>query len=197
MIAREVVLSQLDTLISQGERIVRSYRNVEYIPESGTPEHEIRAFIATAFAAVERIAGRNSEFYVQLVSIPPGKRATNMPEIPSAALGAIVGLRYAIDAGLLIRLEASIRANVYDDLLLQADELMKAHYDVAAMVLIGAVLEQHLQKLCNGHSLSWNGAGSLSKYNDLLREVVYNQTTWRRIQSSPTYAIARHMERQL
>jgi hypothetical protein len=105
------------------------------------------------------------------------------PEIPAAAHGALLAFRTAVYAGLLVQLEAIVRANVYDDLLLQADELLKARYDVAAMVLIGAVLEQHLQKLCIGRSVSWNGAGSFSKYNDILRQVVYDQVTWRRIQS--------------
>jgi hypothetical protein len=30
--------------------------------------------------------------------------------------------------------------------------------------------------------LTWPGTGSITKYNDLLREKVYDQPTWRRIQ---------------
>jgi hypothetical protein len=184
MNTREAALSQLDMLIAQGEEIVRSYRSSEYgVTQTALPEHQIRAFITSAFAAAERIAGQNSEYYRQLVSIPSGKRVILSPEIPAAAHGAILALRAAVNAGLLVRLEAIVRANVYDDLLLQAAELLKASYDIAAMVLIRAVLEQHLQKLCTSRSLNWQGAGSLSKYNDLLRQVLYDQVTWRRIQA--------------
>jgi hypothetical protein len=51
------------------------------------------------------------------------------------------------------------------------------------MVLIGGVLEDHLEKLCGKRKLTWKGDGSISKYNDLLRDVFYDQPTWRRIQS--------------
>jgi hypothetical protein len=184
MNTREAALSQLDILITQGEQIIRSYRISGFGGiETQLPERQVRAFITSAFAAVERIAGRNSEYYGQLVSIPPGKRVILEPEIPAAAHGALLALRAAVDAGLLGRLEAIVRANVHDDLLSQAAELLNASYDVAAMVLIGAVLEQHLQKLCTSRSLSWKGSGSLSKYNDLLRQVLYDQVTWRRIQA--------------
>ena len=62
MNTREAALSQLDVLITQGEEIIRSYSSTEFeAPETQLPEHQVRAFITSAFAAVERIAGRNSE----------------------------------------------------------------------------------------------------------------------------------------
>jgi hypothetical protein len=184
MNTREAALSQLNALITEGEAVTCSYGITQFGGiQTQLPEHQVRAFITSAFAAVERIAGRNSEYYGQLVNIPAGKRIILQPEIPAAAHGAVLALRSAIDTGLLTRLETIVRANVYDDMLSQADELLKSSYDVAAMVLVGAVLEQHLQKLCSAHALSWKGAGSLSKYNDLLRQVLYDQVTWRRIQA--------------
>ena len=51
------------------------------------------------------------------------------------------------------------------------------------MVIIGGVLEDHMRKLCVSRSLSWTGNGSISKYNDCLRDALYAQTTWRRIQA--------------
>ena len=51
------------------------------------------------------------------------------------------------------------------------------------MVLIGGVLEDHLLKLVNSRDLTWAGSGGISKYNELLRDVAYNQPVWRRIQS--------------
>jgi len=184
MIAPQTALDQLAALIAQGEQIVRSYHVTEYGGiETGLQEHEVRAFITAAFGAVERIAGGSSEYYGQLVSIPPGKRVILEPEIPAAAQGSLLALRAAVEAGLLTRLEAVVRANVYDDLLSQVAGLLQAGYDVAAMALTGAVLEEHLQKLCTARSLAWKGSGGISKYNDLLRQGLYDQVTWRRIQA--------------
>lgn len=183
MTPREDAVRQLDELITQGEGIVDSYRDSGYGAGTRLPEHQVRAFVTSAFAAVERIAGRNSEYYGQLASIAPGKQVVLAPEVPAAAQGAIIALRAAVNAGLLARLEAIVRANVYDDLLSQSAELLNARYNVAAMVLTGAVLEQHLQKLCGSRSLSWKGTGSISKYNDLLKQTLYDQVTWRRLQA--------------
>ena len=52
------------------------------------------------------------------------------------------------------------------------------------MVLIGGVIEDHLQKLVQIQELILPKKGSISKYNDLLRNNnIYNQSMWRRIQS--------------
>lgn len=51
------------------------------------------------------------------------------------------------------------------------------------MVLIGGVLEDHLRKLCEARGLPWQGNGTIGKYNDLLRDRLYPQPVWRRIQA--------------
>ena len=66
----------------------------------------------------------------------------------------------------------------------QASELLDAGYHVAALVLTGGVLENHLQKMIQARGLGLPKKGSTSKYNDLLyRENAYHQPIWRRIQS--------------
>jgi hypothetical protein len=67
--------------------------------------------------------------------------------------------------------------------LVQAKELLTANYHVPAMVLIGGVLEEHLSKLCVARNLTWSGSGSLAKYNDILRDKLYDKVVWRRIQA--------------
>ena len=84
---------------------------------------------------------------------------------------------------MLVSLENRLRANIHDDFLQQAEELLKGGYEVAAIVISGGVLENHLRNLATARTLSWNGNGSLSKYNDALRNTLYPQPTWRRIQS--------------
>jgi hypothetical protein len=88
-----------------------------------------------------------------------------------------------VDAGLLVSLADRMRANIHDDFLEQAKTLLGAGYHVAAIVLTGGVLENHLRKLCDNRSLKWTGDGSISKYNDLLHGALYDKPTWRRIQS--------------
>jgi hypothetical protein len=132
-------------------------------------EGDLRAFLAGAAAAVEQIAGRESEFYRQVPKLAqPYDNLVALPQVVAGALGTVRALRDAVSGGHLAGMEARIRANVEDDFLEQATALLESGYHVAAMVLAGGVMEDHLRAACAVRSLSWNGAGSLSKYNAAL-----------------------------
>ncbi len=101
-----------------------------------------------------------------------------------ATLGVLVGLRETVAAGFLASMEARIRGNVEDDFLGQGATLLASGYHVAAMVLVGGVLEDRLRVLVAACGVPITDSGSLSKYNDaLVKAGTYDQPTWRRIQS--------------
>lgn len=182
------ILAQLDALLATAQRLDDSFRMGEMGSyESSIPEAEHRAFVTAAKAAIRRIAGEGSEYYKALPEISDAQRITvpgYSPTTIPAIHGSLTALRDAVDGGLLTSIENLLRANFHDDFLVQSQTLLDAGYHVAAMVLIGGVLEDHMHKLCVNRSLTWNGTGSLSKYNDALRAgTVYAQPTWRRIQS--------------
>ena len=185
---KEQILAELDQLISEADRLDRSYAldgMGGYF--SPAPESEHRALVTAVLAAVARIAGPESEYYRSIRKPDANERIAvaglgGAKVIPSV-LGALRALRSAIDAGLLRSIESRMRAAIHDDLLSQAADLNRAGYHVAAIVLAGGVLENHLQRLCVVRDLTWTGTGGISKYNDLLRDEVYPRSTWRRIQS--------------
>jgi hypothetical protein len=187
MSLKNAILSELDKLIAEGQRLDGSYQIVDMgMAESSVPEVEFQSFATSARASIARICGKESEFYNALPQTVPqrigliGFGASVVPIIT----GSLTALRNAVDGGWLVSLEARLRANVYDDLLVQAEELLNAGYHVASMVFTGGVLEDHLRKLCQVNVLTWTGSGGISKYNDLLRDKVYPQPTWRRIQGN-------------
>lgn len=186
MALKSDILRELDGLIVDGQRLDSSYRMVSMgSRESDIPEVEFQAFATGSRVAIERIAGRTSDFYCAIPKEIPDRIAVlgYGGSVVPVITGALIALRKAINAGSLVRLEDRLRANVYDDFLVQAGELLTAGYHVAAMVLIGGVLEDHLRKLCQVRNLIWKGDGSVSKYNDLLKDTLYPQTAWRRIQA--------------
>ncbi len=181
------VLSQLEALIKTGQRLIGSFQYEYLTYESSVPEVELRAFVVSALAAIERIAGKNSQYYENI----PQENVLSRLAIESTPLlfiptvtGVLIALRDAVDQGLLQSLESRLRANIHDDFLVQASELLDADYHVAALVLIGGVLENHLEKMIQAGGFVLPKRGSISKYNDLLwNNNVYNQSVWRRIQS--------------
>ncbi len=190
MTVKTEVEQQLEALIATGERLSASFQRdghemfISYA--SSESETSLRAFYTRAIAAIGRIAGEDSDYYRAVPELPTKGSLTKPGSHPSfipAVTGALMALRDSVQAGYLQTLEARLTANVHDDLLEQARTLLKSNYHVAAMVIAGGVLENHLRKLVISQSLTWNGSGSLSKYNDLLKDSVYPQTVWRRIQA--------------
>ena len=153
---------------------------------SDLPESDFRSFYTRGLAAIERVTGRDSAYNRSLLLVETNHNLATPGLSPSpidSLLGSIVALRADVADGMLVTLENRLRANIHDDFLQQAEELFQGGYRVAAIVIAGGVLENHLQKMTTAHNLSWRGNGSLSKYNDALRDTVYPQPTWRRIQS--------------
>jgi hypothetical protein len=181
------LIKEIDALVGEGRRLEATFVQAGYTGRtSEEPQERLRAFFTMARAAVERICTANSTYFADLPRTPEIVSAFGWSDSwVATVLGVLVALRNAIKDGYLVSLENRLRANVYDDFLVQAEELLKAGYHVAAMVLAGGVLEDHLRKLCEARSLGWTGNGSLSKYNDLLRDKpnAYDTATWRRIQS--------------
>ena len=187
MTPKAEVLQQIDALIPTGKELDASYRMGEmgsYFSEE--PEERFRAFVTSALATIVRVAGDDSQYYN---SLPHDRLDTQIAvagydkSLIATVLGVLQSLRDSVDSGYLTSLESRLRANVHDDFLTQANDLLNAGYHVAAIVLAGGVLEDHLLKLVTLRGLTWNGSGSLSKYNDLLKDAVYAQPVWRRIQS--------------
>lgn len=178
-------LGELDTLIKLGHSACNTGRDESgYAPPS--EESQLRAFRTTALATVSRIAGRDSEFYRSIPPVPDNRALTypSSAHLIEAALGAVLALRAAVEAGQLETLAQRVRSNTYDDFLVQAEELLRAKpsYHVAAMVLVGGVLEDNLSKMCQSRGIQWKGRDGLTAYNDALKETVYAQAVWRRIQ---------------
>lgn len=187
MSVKQESLDELDGLIQGGNRLNASYGmdNMGQL-ESNLTETDFRSYATATYATVERIAGSKSEYYQSLPKVDPsdplrlpGYNNTKTP----AMVGALTALRQAVDKGLLVSLESRLRANIHDGFLQQGKALLDSEYHVAAMVLVGGVLEDHLQKLCVKQGLTWNGNGSISKYNGQLHGTVYDKPLWRRIQS--------------
>lgn len=64
----------------------------------------------------------------------------------------------------------SIRAESVSELLDQAEALWTSKYLAAATVIAGGALESFLRHLCDRNALTWNGAGSITKYEMALTQ---------------------------
>jgi hypothetical protein len=72
-----------------------------------------------------------------------------------------------------------VRADVFDDFLEMADHLLTAGYKDPAAVIVGAVLEEHLRRLCAHHAIPISENGRARKADslniDLASKTVYSK----------------------
>ena len=187
--SQKKILEQLGTLLQEGNYLNQSfYRSNHSSPYvSGQSEERLRAFVTLAMVVIDRLAGPDSQFHrnlPRLENISSPLRDSNGRWVISNIVGVLVALQTAVQQGFLTSLESSLRADIHDDFLVQASELLASGYYVPAFMLTSAVLENHLNKMTQARGLSVPSKRSLSKYNDLLRkDSAYNQSLWRRIQS--------------
>lgn len=182
MTVKTEILGELEHLIQLGSSLVAAQERMHHDNELDRPEHDFRAFVIGTVACIRRVAGDNSDYFRMLELPEQGMFHSGNVIAIASLVGSLQALQRAVTFDLLGSLEARLRANIHDDFLMQAKVLVEAGYHVAGMVLIGGVLEDHLRKLCNNRGLARKGKGSLTQYNDHLRDDVYMQPVWRQIQ---------------
>ena len=157
------ILKQIDELLREFERARAAAKYDDF--SGGLPDHELIA-IATRFrAAIRRLSASDSE-YVRRASEVEG-RAT--PSYAVRYLGGILqALRADIDAGYSQSIEELIHAELFDDFLEMAKELLAKKYVGPAAVVAGSVLEEHLRRLADKHGVSRADAKGRPKSVDLL-----------------------------
>ncbi len=103
----------------------------------------------SALAVIERITGAQSSLSEQARKAIERIAANNLDSTSrDSLLGMVRSLRDEVEAGYLMGAQTLIRAEIFGDLLEQAEYLLSEGYTNAAPVLCGSVLEAHLRNLC-------------------------------------------------
>lgn len=142
-------------------------------------------------ACIERWSPPGSSYRRMLEKVDQTPSARSFSE--QQTRGILVALRRDYEAGQVKTFEHIVHAALLDSLLDQARELLAAEYKLAATVVVGAVLEEHLRNLASQHSVPLttekkdgrHAHKMASELNDLLRKAVppaYDQVEWRRVQ---------------
>jgi hypothetical protein len=105
------------------------------------------------------------------------------------AIGIFSSANSQLKAGYLTSLVDIIRNETEAELIDQAEIIMSNDWLAAAAVIAGGALESHLLHLCKRAGITWNGDGSISKYNGAIGEArnkgneVYNATEGKLVES--------------
>src|SRR5439155_14934846 len=112
----------------------------------------------------------------------PGSAGAKYGAIVNSLHGTLKALRADYAADRLQSFQELIHADLFSDFLEMAEHFLEAGYKDPAAVMAGAVLEEHLRKLCVKHSIVLPAKPKLDTMNaDLARANAYGKNDQKQI----------------
>lgn len=177
----EFIIERMDALLEQADGIW----NVQQLGH-GTSKSLDRGRFAGWAASVAQVVklsfGVDSHYYTRIESLVNGSGLMIESAPAGICLGILQAARDDLAAGMLVKLEELAAVEVFDDMLEMALHLHENGYHVAAVSIVGAVLEDALRKLYAREIGPLTGESKINVLNEALREH-YSQATWRQIQT--------------
>ncbi len=178
--------------INQIKGILEDYKKiVPIISTAFQPNTEKRnkiySIITRVITAIERITTKKSGYYKMAEELL--KKNDYDKEKVVNVIGVLEGLYKDLDADNLKSLSEIIHGDIFTDYLDMGEYLLKEHYYVAAAVIAGVTLEEHLRILCIKNEIDivlikprGNKPKSADTMNaDLSKEGVYPKTQQKQI----------------
>lgn len=144
-----------DFFIKQLDEILNEYNAIKL--KSGGDDlskiskEEVSKISTKISSAVERISGKNSEYYKNL------KEVIENHYLDSRRIRYFIGIAQALkndlENGYLKSFSDIIQSEVFSDYLEMAEHLLNEEYKDPAAVIIGSTLETHLRELCKSNGI--------------------------------------------
>lgn len=148
---REYFIKQLDSVISDFNTL---QFNAEFYDLSDVLHDKVEnlsTLITRAKATIERISGRNSEYYKDVIGFIESREhyGTKLRLI----IGTAKALKTDIENDYLKNLHDIIQSEIFSDYLEMAVYLLGEGYKDPSAVVVGSTLESHLRELCKSNSI--------------------------------------------
>jgi len=141
---KEKYLNQIKIILDDYRKIIPIISGALH---PNTEKHnEIHRIITRGIAAIERITTRKSVYYLRVEEILKRKEFDYKKVV--FVVGVLEGLYKDLDADYLKSLSEIIHGDIFSDYLEMGEYLLEEHYYVAAAVIAGVTLEEHLRTLC-------------------------------------------------
>jgi hypothetical protein len=155
----------LDGLLDEARRLLETVRSEDGTihPRAHIPDQEaLHRWVAISAQLIEHIAGQNSSFRHDFRRV-----ARDYPQSGdlSRATGVLQAFVNAWDTGLLRSRELLISAELFEDALELGEYLLSKEYKDPAAVVVGAVLESALRKMCQLRNIPLGGRETLEPLN--------------------------------
>lgn len=146
------IVADIDAVLNQAEAARRSSRHDDMSDLQGDGLGELVVLISQT---ISRFAPPSSEFKIRtdgLFTAHP--RPHDYFQIIRPLIGILKALRTSYERGYLRTVQELVHADLFAEFLDTADYLLEGGYKDASAVTAGGVLEEHIRKLCDRHSIA-------------------------------------------
>lgn len=181
---------RLEEVINEIDAVDRTKKKTEF---GSHPDPEIYVrWLAGARTVVQALAN-GSHYEREFEKIESASTLSRLHNLPPFR-GLLRSLLDDVDAGRLRNLKNLVRAEVFVGFLEQAEYLLSEGFHLPAAVLAGAVLEDHLRKLCDKHKIARPPKPKLETMNvELCKAGAYNSlkqkqvTAWAAVRNNAAH----------
>jgi hypothetical protein len=157
-IAATVADKQLSDILEMYDRLISASANSDL---SDLPQHDRQSLVTRAIAAIQRIAGSDSSYALELARIL--RQHPHLYTHIHLVVGVVQALREDVAEGYIQSVIELTQGAVFADFLEMASHLHDSGYKDAAAVICGSALEGHLHALCKRHGVDIESAGRTKK----------------------------------
>ncbi len=153
---REAIVQKFARLLTEADKIRLDWQDKDQVLDP-RPYFAVRT---SSLNLLARTAGESSIYYRELLS---------MDRInPGIVTGILEAALQDFREGFMADHRVLISAEVFSDLLVQAEVLLDHDYKDAAAVIIRAVLEDGIRKLCEAHNIEAGKRETIQQLNEKL-----------------------------
>lgn len=167
----EIARTRLEGYTQGQFKMYYNYVNKEMATQWGT---SCLSILSTIFGEGSDLYKRFNELFIKI--------SKGEPEDVKRGLGILKSAKDVYENGYLFNTQALIEAEIFDDLLEQAEHLLSQNYFLASAVIAGCVLEDCLRKLCDRNSITLPAKATIEPMNvELAKAGIYNKLWQKKI----------------
>lgn len=171
----EKLRERFKTLIAEAQRELKECNWLGQ--DSRTPDIVAHMrFRTETMNLVRKACGEKSDHYRELRALAESQVTALNPHYYPNTLGVLQAAQRDYEAGLVFDVRSLVAAEVFGDLMEQAEQLLKSNYVAPAASLTGAILEDALRKLAAKLNISIPEHTALDRLNaDLAKSGAYSK----------------------
>jgi hypothetical protein len=177
----EQAITRFNEMIILGKKVLSTRRSPpQNVFTSDFVDVQIaNQWFTSSLSLIGRVFGQNSEHYLAMKR--HFKEHIKYPDV-EYAYGVLLASLDDLQNGGLYEVKTLITAEIFDNFLEQGEALLSAGYFAPAAVVIGAVLEDGLRKLCFKNNIEISEKSKLDFMNGALAKAgIYNLLTQKKI----------------